>query len=269
MTKRQREFIKALCATDHSEAPYRSFEMFCEMAYCALAKPLSPPDRAEALEAQYMRVVGHLKPGRADTFAEMLALATCDLQETGDDFLGTIMMDDAVRAHNRDAGQFFTPMHVLRLMAALTIGDLKQQLEEKPFITVCEPTSGAGGMLLAFAQEARKQGVDLPTQLWFDATDISSLCFHLTFIQMALAGLAGVARQDDTLCPRENPETALTPVSWRFLGRHGWPHLKPVEEELVAIAEQVNADPPPVADVPFALEYEVARSTAVQERLFP
>lgn len=44
--------------------------------------------------------------------------------------------------------------------------------------------------------------------------------------------------------------------------------VKPVEDDLAEIAAQVNADPPSVADVPFALESEVARTRPVQDRLF-
>jgi hypothetical protein len=36
-------------------------------------------------------------------------------------------------------------------------------------------------------------------QVWFDGTDVSELCAHMTYIQMSAAGIAGVVRHGNTL----------------------------------------------------------------------
>ena len=240
MTPRQTEFIKAM--SDHDgNAPYRTFEQFCEMAYCALAKPLASQAGGEALEARYMRLVGVVGDARTRRFAELLGLMTLDLQETGADFLSAVVQDDRVNAVNKHCGQFFTPFEVCRLMAKMTCGDFKSDLKDKPYLSIGEPASGAGGMLLAIAQEAREQGIDITRRLWFDATDISQLCFYMTFIQMAAAGCAGVARCANTLAAYDpEHERALTPGSAAFLMQHGWPQLPPISEAVETFAEQAE-----------------------------
>jgi hypothetical protein len=211
------------------------------MAFCALAKPTAPPERAEALEAEYMRLVGTVGPETTRRFSEMLGEMALDVSETGRDFLSAIAGDDDVRALNSGAGQFFTPYDVCRMMAAMTVGDVKAQLGEKGYLTVCEPASGAGGMLLAVVETMKQQDIDVTHDVWFDATDISALCFQMTFIQMTLVGCSGVVRRADTLRgPQDGDDAAMTPQTWRFFGRHGWPDERaprpPAEEPALVAA---------------------------------
>ena len=64
-------------------------------------------------------------------------------------------------------GQFFTPYNVCQCMAALTTGDLKQQLERQPWISVNDSAVGAGALLIAFAQECLQQKVNYQADVLF------------------------------------------------------------------------------------------------------
>ena len=56
------KFIKLLNDIDRSKRRGEVFADFCEMTYCALAKVASPfEEQREALEAQYMDVVGRYR----------------------------------------------------------------------------------------------------------------------------------------------------------------------------------------------------------------
>lgn len=219
-----REFIKLLQASDGTAA-YREFERFAECAYVALAKPNAPLERRDDLEARFTRIEKQVGRPRIEQYAEMLALTVRAMElSNGGDFLGGLMSSDDVRAINPHIGQYFTPFELSRLMAKIVLGDLPAQLREQPYLSICEPTVGAGGMVLAVAMEAREQGINLHRDLWFDATDISPLCYHVAFIQMSLAGCSGIVRHANALDVQTPTwETALTPMSWRFHLAHGWP----------------------------------------------
>ena len=71
----------------------------------------------------------------------------------------------------------------------MTLADAGELIREKGFITVAEPASGAGGMIIAAADVITKQGFDIGHQLYVDATDISPMCFKMTYLQAALRGM--------------------------------------------------------------------------------
>lgn len=229
MTPLQREFVKGLTSHDW-HAPYRMFEWFCEMAFCALAKPMADPERGAALEARYLRCVESLKPAIVTRFSEMLGMVAVEIHETEADFFGAVVGSDEVNALNKGAGQFFTPSEVCRLMAKMTIHGAKDLLDHQPYLTIGEPACGSGAMILAAIAELRDQGVDVARSVWVDATDISSLCVQMTFIQMTCAGVPGVVHCDDTLFPRAQAEAWLTAPSVDFLARHGWPRVQTIHE---------------------------------------
>ncbi len=234
LTNRQKTFIKGLRST-HGHAPYRMFEAFCEMAFCALAKSLTPPAEADQLEARYLKLVEVVGHDTTRRFAEMLGDMAQALHESdGRDFLSAIAMDENVRATNAGAGQFFTPFEVCQLMAKMTVHDAKALLETQPYLTIGEPAAGAGGMLLATIQELRRQGVDIAHQVWIDASDIALLCVHMTFIQLALVGASGIVRHRDTL-GSDQWGGWWTPGSVRFLTRHAAvPEVQPAQEDPAA-----------------------------------
>lgn len=73
-----------------------------------------------------------------------------------DDLLGGIFME--LEFGSSSMGQFFTPCEVSRLIAALTLGDHVKELEHRPFITLDEPASGSGGMVIAVAEHLLSKG---------------------------------------------------------------------------------------------------------------
>jgi hypothetical protein len=265
---RQTTIIKALADGRAGEAPYREFERFIEMAYCALAKALAGEPRATNLEARYQRVADAIGAARTQQFGELLGELTLDLLEGQGDSLGAIAQDERIAAVNGHIGQYFTPPEVSRLMAEMTMGDLTPDLDGQPYITIAEPASGAGGMILATAAVLKARGVDA-NRVWFDATDLADLCFKMTFVQMSLAGCRGIARCGNTLDRQagRGGEWAVTAASCDFLTSYGWPGAS-ARDVLTEIADQVNAEPPAVAEVPFALEREPATKIAIQGGLF-
>jgi type I restriction-modification system DNA methylase subunit len=137
LTQRQKDFVRELQQHHNGHAPYRVFEGWCEMAFCAMAKRTAATRKdADDLEARYMRLVGSL--GDVSRFGDMLGMLTLDIHENGRDFLGPIAGE--VSALNAGAGQFFTPFDVSYMMARMTLADCDL---DKPEIRVCEPACGS------------------------------------------------------------------------------------------------------------------------------
>lgn len=260
--QRQREFIK-LMNSDHSgDASYRRFEWWTEATFCAFAKAaalaFADQERADALESRYAAVL--TRAGKVGgVFPQMLGIMVTAMEESeGRDFLSGVVSDEDVNALSKGAGQFFTPFDVSRMMAEMSLHDLDALMAEKRYVTVGEPCSGAGGMLLAVAQVFRERGYDPMTRCWFEAGDISSMCMQMTYIQATLAGMAGQVVCRNTLTNDAPSESANTIGGMFFVARNGAPRLEPLP----------LAGVPEVADVPFALTREPERRATVQASLF-
>ncbi len=262
VTRYRKDFIKLLNDHNGGDAAWRRFEWWCEAAYCALAKAaavaLHQTARADELETRYGQV-----EARAGEYAkrlpELMGMAVAALEEGNcRDFLSSVVSDDDVSALNRHCGQFFTPYEVSRFMAGMTMHDLDELLASKRYITVQEPASGAGGMLLAVAEIFREKGHDPTTRMWFEAGDISPLCYQMTYIQTTLVGMSGIVRCQNTLSNDPPHEMAETFGVMHFIARNGPPRLEALP---LAVA-------PPVAELPFALDREPAIREAVQASLF-
>lgn len=215
------DFVKAISKLDREKSAQERFRDFCEMGYCAIAKPLAPtPERAEELEARYMHIVGTYK--NKDTlraYPELLAMVLEGVQER-QDFLGIAagelsMLDPTM-------GQFFTPVEVSRAMAAMMLpeDEVATLIYEKGYITVGEPAAGAGGMLLALTDVLEGYGYSPHIHMLVNAIDLGALPFYMCYIQLAFRGVPAFVERADTL-RLESFEGAWTPAARVFQAEHG------------------------------------------------
>ncbi len=105
------------------------------------------------------------------------------------------------------------------MMAEITLQDAGDLIRQKGFITLIEPASGAGGMIIAAADVIAKQGFDIASQLYVDATDLSPLCFKMTYLQLALRGIPATVRRGNSLS-LEVFDHAVTPAFLPFYLTH-------------------------------------------------
>ena len=214
----RKQFIKAFDRLAHHRERHDVLADFLEMAVCAIRKttvPLGPA--ADALEGQYMAVVKRNRPEDVRAMPQLLGITALAVQEGGCDFLGQVVGD--LELLNEHMGQFFTPYDVSRMMAEMTLADAGELIRANGFITVAEPASGAGGMIIAAADVIAKQGFDVARQLYVDATDISPMCFKMTYLQAALRGIPATIRRGNTLS-LETFDQAVTPAFLPFYLTH-------------------------------------------------
>lgn len=193
------------------------FSDFCEVAAIAIRNSVER-DGFRKREDRYLEVTTAYQREELDRFAEVLALLGLELERNPSDVLGSLYM--SLDLGNAGTGQFFTPYEVSRIMAAMTIGDVSGRLtEESSFITLAEPTCGAGGMIIAASDVIRSQGFDPTERMHVTAQDVDIIAVHMTYLQISLLGLPGVVHHGDTL-KAEIWDSWPTPA--HVVGR--WPH---------------------------------------------
>jgi len=230
------EFVRIINTIDQSKHRSEVFRDFCELAFCALAKNASPfEEQRQKLEAQYMAVVARYRDkDEVRKMPDLMGIALPQLANGGCDFFGVLAGE--LNVLDAKMGQFFTPYHVSRLMAEITLSDATTLIEQKGFITLDEPAAGAGGMVLACADFIERQGHDLETSLWVEATELSQSTFHMCYVQLAARGLAGKVFHGNTLSMKMQ-SYAYLPATPLFLAKHGDP-FKDQREEQKHQAEQ-------------------------------
>jgi hypothetical protein len=217
--KHHKDFLKTFESIGWHHGRHERFADFLELATCAIRKttvPVGP--EADAFEERYMKVVARYPPDDIRLMPKLLALTQVAIGEGGCDFLGEI----ASQLELLDArlGQLITPYPLTRLIAEMTLADARDVIAKRGFVTLQEPASGAGGMLMAAADVLTTQGFDPAYTLYVEAQDVASLCFKMTYLQLSLRAIPATVRQANTLS-LETFEAAHTPALLPFLLKHG------------------------------------------------
>jgi N-6 DNA Methylase len=214
----RKQFIKAFDRlADHRER-HDVLADFLELAVCAIRKQTLPPGpAADAIEAQYMAVVKRNRPEDVRAMPELLGITTLAVQEGGCDFLGQVVVELELRSDHM--GQFFTPYDVSRMMAEMVFDTVDEIIAEQGFVTVLEPACGAGGMIIAAADVIERKGFDIGRQLYVDGTDLSPMCFRMSYLQASLRGIPATIRRGNTLS-LEMFDHAVTPAFFSFYATH-------------------------------------------------
>ena len=125
------------------------------------------------------------------------------------DFLGNIFMKLELGSHWH--GQFFTPYNICELMAEINSDNLKQQIEEKGWISVNDCACGAGATLIAAANVFRKHDVNFQDHALFVAQDVDRIAGMMCFIQLSLIGCPGYVVIANSLTSPLTGNSALFP----------------------------------------------------------
>jgi hypothetical protein len=236
------QFLKVFDGIARHHSRYERFADFLELATCAVRKTTLPPGPdADALEQRYMNVVARYAADDIRAMPELLALTQLAVNSGGCDFLGSLATE--LELLDSSLGQFITPYEVSRLMAEMTLMDAGAVIAERGFITLQEPASGAGGMVLAAADVLLAKGFDPSSTLYVEAADVASLCFKMTYLQLAARGIPATVFHRNTLSLKEF-DKARTPAFLPSFVRH-LPTLKRSREESHEASS--SAPPPPVA----------------------
>lgn len=151
----------------------------------------------ENREAKYLQTIKKYDESEADRFAEMFAILIDGLNRNMTDLLGETYME--LEISNKHRGQFFTPMNVAKLMAALSLSNYEAEISERGYIELNEPAVGGGVTVIALASALRNKGYNYQKVLKVVCQDIDMDLVHLCYMQLSILGIDAVVMRGDTL----------------------------------------------------------------------
>lgn len=119
--------------------------------------------------------------------------------EPGQDLLGAAYMQLGIGS--KENGQFFTPYHLSKMMAAMGVSKdvAEREIEGHGYLTVNDPAAGGGATLIAAANVLREWGINYQRKALFIAQELSEMTALSCYIQMSLLGMPGVVLIGDTM----------------------------------------------------------------------
>ena len=84
-------------------------------------------------------------------------------------------------------------------MSKIVVGDVDKQIEQRGYISVCDPACGAGATLIATVSEMKRSKFNFQNHVLFVGQDIDRVAGMMCYIQLSLLGCAGYICIGDTL----------------------------------------------------------------------
>ena len=204
----KKEIIKTIQSMSGKYAPYNIFSDWIEMCSlsiqnaCYLVHNNVWKDR----EQLYKDIARKYTEKEIEQFAQMFVWLCDALTEDMSDVLGEIYMEAGMGS--KYTGQFFTPFHLSELCAKTGV-DI-DNLPETGRISLNEPSSGGGGMIIAACKVLHEAGFDYQRRLDVVAQDLDWKGVYMTYLQLSLIGCRAIVVQGDTLA---DPYTGHYPES--------------------------------------------------------
>ncbi len=208
----QKDFRDLFVRLSERHGRHEVWSSFITMTACSISNACDKRFYTER-EELYLSTSKRYSTKEVDVFAQMFAIVVMALESNPEqDFLGSIF--SSLNLHNEWKGQFFTPYHIGTFMAAINLIDAGEQLKQKDVITVNDCCCGAGCLLIAFANEARKAGMDFQNRILFIAQDIDFTAAMMCYIQLSLLGCKAVVKVGNSLTDPFVPADFEGESSW-------------------------------------------------------
>ena len=176
-----KEFDNIIRGLSNRHHLWRVFSDFCEMSALSIENAfLKDPEK----EKRYLEIAGGYEPDEVKQFPVLFSHTVNGLQDLERDFLGETFMGLELGSHWH--GQFFTPIHICKMMALMTLGSADDLIKERGFFTVSEPACGAGAMVLGLASAMKELGLDYQKQVHVTCVDVDSTAANMCYIQLSL-----------------------------------------------------------------------------------
>src|SRR5690625_372794 len=213
--KRSQQQIKKLI--DNMSGKYSRYDIFRDFIVLSACTISNSVDKSQwqRREDMYMETIRKYQKVEANKFAEMLGLTILAYESRMGDFIGELYM--TLDFGNKQAGQFFTPYDVSRMMSSMIYKRKKQER----IISLNEPSCGSGGMIIAFAEAMRIDDKNYQTDLRVVCNDLDYDAVRMCYVQLSLLGIDAAVEQRNTLAPLDKPpgEIWYTPMYFMNLAK--------------------------------------------------
>lgn len=186
------QIIKQISEIAHRSGnyPHEAFKDWVSMCSCALSMGTR--------EEEYLQTIKRYKKPEIELLANLFRVFVEGYENLEfEDVLGPIHMELGSASAKAAKGEFYTPWPLCVMMAKMTLGDLRDIPADRP-VTIAEPASGAGAMILAAAQHFHYSGHSVLNML-VEATDVSFLGTRMCHVQLSLWGIPAKVIHGNTL----------------------------------------------------------------------
>lgn len=195
----KQEFLKIFREMCYSRSTWQVWADLISMIACTLANSTDPDKEGARYldrEREYRQCAERL--GGVDKPALCMSVIVEALERNPEqDFLGELFME--LELGNHWKGQFFTPYCICKAMSKIVVGDVDKQIEQRGYISVCDPACGAGATLIATVSEMKRSKFNFQNHVLFVGQDIDRVAGMMCYIQLSLLGCAGYICIGDTL----------------------------------------------------------------------
>ena len=218
--KYESEFLELFKKLTCSRSSWQVWEDLVTVMACSISNAADrSPDKFKRREEQYDQAIKNL--GGMEIPVQIFCTVVKALEENpNQDFLGRLYM--ALNLGSHWHGQFFTPYHISEFMSEIQFpGTGADEMPEgKGYISVNDPACGAGAMLIAFANVAKKHGINYQKQVLFVAQDIDRTAAMMCYIQLSLLGCPAIVVIGDSLAkPFPHPDNEMWCTMFYYLNQ--------------------------------------------------
>ncbi|WP_409160612.1 ArdC-like ssDNA-binding domain-containing protein [Pectobacterium sp. B2J-2] len=220
-------FIRQFGEIAPHESRWTVFSDFMHMSAAALHNRCH---FVQDIEDDYLRRIRRYDKADQLRFPMLFNTLVDGMEFSASDFLGSVFME--LGFGDRHRGQYFTPYSVSYMMAKMQLADGLPALAcgERDFITVSDPASGAGGMIIAMAHAMLEAGFNPQRQMMAVCVDIDPLAAMMTYVQLALSGIPAMVLVGNSLS-MEFRQTWRTPFWLMFGWERKWARERELQTE--------------------------------------
>ena len=202
MDKEFDKIFSRLCRTRNAHRVWQDFVTLSALEFSQIA------DFRQDRKDSYMRIIEDYSEEERDDIARLLTRTAMALEENPEqDFLGQLYME--YRFGNIRLGQHFTPYNVSYMMAMMTLS--AEEIEQKGWMAVNDPTCGSGVLLIAAANCLKAQGTNYHDRVLFIGQDLDSCIAMMCYIQISLLGCAGYVIVGNSLTEPQTGDVLFAP----------------------------------------------------------
>ncbi len=207
MKEAKKDLFNFIQQLSYRHSTWEVFSDFCEVSAIAVSNSVDWRNQQER-EKRYLEIIARYNEKEQALFPQMFAALVQALEDEltlngPSDILGRLYHE--LELHNKYTGQFFTPGSICDMMGELSASEqgFQNLINDKGYITLSEPASGSGAMVLGFCKAMQKRGFNYCDQLVVTAVDVDLKCVHMAYLQFSLYGIPAVVIHGNTLSVEE------------------------------------------------------------------
>ena len=201
----KKEFMKTVQDLSYSRHKWQVWQDFTELTALSIAQTMG---FSRKREEKYLQTIGRYEHDEAQLFPKLLTLTIEALEVEYCDFLGQMFME--LELGSKWHGQFFTPYHLCKMIAAMSVSGT--DFEDEKIVTMNEPAAGSGSMIISLCEYLWEQGINFQQQLKVVAQDNDYVAAYMCYIQLSLIGCNAAVIYGNTL-KMECREQWITPMA--------------------------------------------------------